>query len=64
MVYSDYNKGSDGRNLLTYGSEVVVPVKVAIHTHYIITFQEELNNVALRDSLDMLPLSVVTPTYV
>jgi len=41
--------------MLAYGSEAVLPVEVAFHTHRLITFQEELNNVALQEALDLLP---------
>ena len=40
---------------LTYGSEVVLPVEVALHTHRRTTFQEAPNNAALREALDLLP---------
>ena len=33
--------------MLAYGFEVVLPVKVTLHTHRLATFQEELNNAAL-----------------
>jgi len=41
--------------MLTYGSEAVLPVGVALHTHHLTTFQEQLNNAALREALDLLP---------
>jgi len=33
--------------MLTYGSEVVLPIEVGLHTHRLTTFQESLNNAAL-----------------
>ena len=30
-------------------------VKVALYTHHLTTFQDELNNAALREALDLLP---------
>lgn len=33
----------------------MLPVKVALYTHHLITFQEELNNEALREALALLP---------
>jgi len=41
--------------MLTYGSEALLPVEVALHTQRLTTFQETLNNVALREALDLLP---------
>jgi len=41
--------------MLGHGSEVVQPVEVALHTHRLTTFQEKLNNAALREALDLLP---------
>jgi len=41
--------------MLAYGSEAVLPVEVALHTYQLITFQEELNNAALQEALDLLP---------
>lgn len=41
--------------MLTYGSEVVLLVEVALHTHQLTTFQETSNNAALREALDLLP---------
>lgn len=41
--------------MLTYGSETVLPVEVALHTHRLTTFQEAANNAALREALDLLP---------
>ena len=35
--------------------KAMLPVKLAFHTHRLTTFQEELNNVALREALDLLP---------
>ena len=40
---------------LAYGSEAILPVKVAIQTHRLTTFQEELNNAALLEALYLLP---------
>ena len=42
--------------MLVYGSEVVLPVEVVIHTHRVAAFQATLNNQALREALDLLPL--------
>jgi len=39
--------------VLAYGSEAVLPVEVALHTHRLTTFQEELNNAALPEALDL-----------
>ena len=41
--------------MLAYGSEAILLVKVALHIHRLTTFQEELNNAALREPLDLLP---------
>jgi len=41
--------------MLAYGSKAVLPVKVALHTHRLTSFPEALNNVALREPLDLLP---------
>jgi len=41
--------------MLAYGSEAVLPVEVALHTHRLTAFQETLNNAALREALDLLP---------
>ena len=41
--------------MLAYGSEAVLLVDVDLHTHRLITFEEELNNVALQEALDLLP---------
>jgi len=41
--------------MLAYGSEAVLPVEFAVHTHRLTTFQEELNNAMLREALDLLP---------
>ena len=41
--------------MLVYGSEAILPVEVALHTHWLTTFQEALNNAALREALDLLP---------
>jgi len=40
--------------MLAYGSKVVLPVEVALCTHHLTTFQEELNNKALQEVLDLL----------
>ena len=39
-----------------YGSEVVLPVDVVIQTHQMTAFKATLNNQALREVLDLLPL--------
>jgi len=39
----------------SYGSEAVLPFQVTLHTHCLTIFQEELNNAALREALDLLP---------
>ena len=41
--------------MLAYGSEAVLPIEVALHTHHLTMFQEELNNATLREALDLLP---------
>jgi len=41
--------------MLAYGSEAALPIEVALHTHRLTSFQETLNNVALREALDLLP---------
>ena len=41
--------------MLAYGSEAVLPIEVALHTHGLTTFQEGLNNAALRKALDLFP---------
>jgi len=41
--------------MLTYGSEAVLPIEIALRTHHLTTLQEALNNVALREALDLLP---------
>ena len=43
------------RFILAYGSEGDPPVGVALHTHRLTTFQQELNNAALREALHLLP---------
>jgi len=48
--------------MLAYGSEVVLLFEVAIHTHRLTSFQEELNDARLREVLDLLP-SVHTKAY-
>ena len=40
--------------MLAYGSEAILPVEVALHTHRLTTFQKELNNAALCKALDLL----------
>jgi len=42
--------------MLAYGSETILPVEVELHTQRMTTFQEELNNAALREALDLLPV--------
>ena len=41
--------------MLAYLSEAVLLVEVTLHTHRLNMFQEELNNAALREALDLLP---------
>ena len=41
--------------MMAYGSEVVLPIEVALHTYRLTTFQEELNSALLREALDLLP---------
>ena len=41
--------------MLANGSEAVLLVEVALHTHHLITFQKELNNTTLREVLGLLP---------
>jgi len=41
---------------LVFGSKAVLPVKVAIHTHRVATFQVTLNNQTSHEALDLLPL--------
>ena len=41
--------------MLAYRLEVVLPVKVALHTQPLTKFQEELNNATLREALDLMP---------
>jgi len=41
--------------MLTYRSEAVLSVEVALHSHRLTTFQEELNSTAFREPLDLLP---------
>jgi len=41
--------------MLAYGSKAVLLVEVALHTHCVTTFQEELNNATLHEALDLLP---------
>jgi len=40
--------------MLAYGSEAILPIEVSLHTHRVTTFQEGLNNMALRKALDLL----------
>ena len=40
--------------MFTYRFEAVLPVEVAFHTHRLATFQDALNNAALREALDLL----------
>jgi len=40
--------------MLMYGSDAVLPIKVAIHTHRVTDFQTTLNNQALRDLLPLM----------
>ena len=49
--------------MLTYGSEAIPPIKVDLHLHCVATFQEALNNLALREALDLLP-SIRGDTYI
>ena len=39
--------------MLSYSSEVVIPVEVNLHSHQRTTFQEVLNDVALHKVMDM-----------
>jgi len=39
-----------------YISEARLPIKVPIHTQWVETFQETLNNQALQEALDLLPM--------
>jgi len=41
--------------MLAYDSEAVLLIEVALHTCHLTTFQEQLNNAALREALDLLP---------
>ena len=41
--------------MLAYGSEAILPIEVALHTHRLTTFQAASNNAALREALDLLP---------
>jgi len=41
--------------MLAYGSEAVLPIEVALQTHWLTTFQEALNNAALHEALDLIP---------
>jgi len=40
--------------MLNYSSEAVLLVEVAIHTHRVTTVQQDLNNKALREALNLL----------
>ena len=42
--------------MLVYGFETVLPVEVTIYTHRITTFHEDLNNKAIREALNSLPM--------
>jgi len=42
--------------MLVYGFKVMLPVKVVVHTNWLTTFQEDLDNKALMEALDFLPL--------
>ena len=37
-----------------YGSKVILPVEVTLHTHWLTTFQGNLNNVTLQKALHLL----------
>ena len=39
-----------------YGSKIMLLMEVIIHTHQLTTFQEDFNNKALREVLDLLPM--------
>ena len=41
--------------ILAYGSKSFLLIEVVLHTHPLTTFQEELNNAALQEALDLLP---------
>ena len=41
--------------MLAYRSEAILPVQLALRTHQLSTFQEELNNTTLREALNLLP---------
>ena len=47
--------------MLAYGSEAVLPVKVALQTHRLTTFQEALNNATLREALDLFREALYKP---
>jgi len=49
--------------MLAYGFEAVLLVEVALYTHRLRTFQEELNNAALRAALDPYRPFVATPFF-
>jgi len=42
--------------MLIYGSRTMLLVEFAIHTHWVTTFQEDLNNKTLSEALDFLPM--------
>ena len=42
--------------MLVYGSEAILLIKVAIHNHRVVVFQETFNNQALQEALDLLPM--------
>jgi len=42
--------------MLVYGSEAVLPIELANHTHRVTAFQTTLNNKTLQEALDLLPL--------
>jgi len=48
--------------MLAYGSEAVLPVEVALHTDRLTTFQEGLNNMALREALNLPPPFMAMPS--
>jgi len=43
------------KSAVTYGSEVVLLIDIAFHTHHLSTFQVALKNAALWEALDLLP---------
>jgi len=56
MVIRTTEKTATGETpfIFTYMSKAVLLVKVALYTHRLTTSQEELNNKALREALDLL----------